>query len=404
MEKLSQSIRFKISLTHDICNLDATIVRNHLRCAFQYGFPLNEMYSTDVKQIFMVREPVSRAISVYYFWGELFKLEHGKRRGVKGRGRGESRRRGLSAVEESLSRWEPRKGPREEQQQPQAQRRRSGQGWSRRRGGVLGSVASNESVVGPLFTYHGSEHSPPPAHIALAYAQAFPFRRGFPGPSLSHSAFASNASQALAYMRAAELFTVVLERLDESLVVLRHFLGWSLADVVVTKKRKALSTHPTAQAWPQEAVQALEARLRRALEYDVYALASQLLDGRVRDLQAQGVDVAQEVRALQALRAQATATCMNSTYLELYKRDMQRRGYLPHPSQNKLRDVEEEYAANGHLFSLNGEILGSFDVCGSCEAHALLLGGAGFFQLQQQRPELLQGHMAFHKCPQTATI
>ena len=45
-----------------------------------------------------------------------------------------------------------------------------------------------------------------------------------------------------------------------------------------------------------------------------------------------------------------------------------------HESQNKLRDVEEIYVEKGHLFALNREILGSFDVCGNCEAHALLFG------------------------------
>lgn len=49
-------------------------------------------------------------------------------------------------------------------------------------------------------------------------------------------------------------------------------------------------------------------------------------------------------------------------------------GFPPHPSNNKLRDVEQKYAENGHMFSYNKEILGSFDICGSCEAHALLLG------------------------------
>jgi len=45
-----------------------------------------------------------------------------------------------------------------------------------------------------------------------------------------------------------------------------------------------------------------------------------------------------------------------------------------HPAKNKLRDVDEFYVQHGHVFSLNLEILGSFDVCGSCEAHALLAG------------------------------
>jgi hypothetical protein len=51
---------------------------------------------------------------------------------------------------------------------------------------------------------------------------------------------------------------------------------------------------------------------------------------------------------------------------------LRHQGYPPHPANNKLRDVPEILANNGHLFSFNKEILGSFDICGSCEAHALL--------------------------------
>jgi hypothetical protein len=64
--------------------------------------------------------------------------------------------------------------------------------------------------------------------------------------------------------------------------------------------------------------------------------------------------------------------CLDDDYLTQY-RDMIRGVDLPpHPSQNKLRDVEEKYVQNGHMFSFNREILMSFDVCGPCEAHAML--------------------------------
>ena len=33
--------------------------------------------------------------------------------------------------------------------------------------------------------------------------------------------------------------TIVTERLDESLVVASHYMGWTLADVVVVSPRKA---------------------------------------------------------------------------------------------------------------------------------------------------------------------
>lgn len=64
--------------------------------------------------------------------------------------------------------------------------------------------------------------------------------------------------------------------------------------------------------------------------------------------------------------------CLDDRYLEHYRRDIASKGFPRHPSENKLRDVEEKYSTNGHVFSFNREILCSFDVCGSCEAHAIL--------------------------------
>ena len=52
---------------------------------------------------------------------------------------------------------------------------------------------------------------------------------------------------------------------------------------------------------------------------------------------------------------------------------MQSRGLRKHKSNNKLRDVDDFYSQNGHEFSYNREILYSFDVCGNCEAHGILL-------------------------------
>ena len=39
---------------------------------------------------------------------------------------------------------------------------------------------------------------------------------------------------------------------------------------------------------------------------------------------------------------------------------------------NRLRDTEDKYAEGGHGFSLNKEIMYSYDVCGGCESHAIL--------------------------------
>ena len=39
-----------------------------------------------------------------------------------------------------------------------------------------------------------------------------------------------------------------------------------------------------------------------------------------------------------------------------------------------LRDVEESVVKKGYVFRFNNELLVSYDVCGNCEAHALLEG------------------------------
>ncbi len=44
-----------------------------------------------------------------------------------------------------------------------------------------------------------------------------------------------------------------------------------------------------------------------------------------------------------------------------------------HPGNNKLREVETLFVDNDYDFSFNKEIVYSFDVCGNCEAHAILL-------------------------------
>jgi len=227
-----------------------------------------------VKEIFMVREPLSRMVSIYYFWGELFKMEQS----VRGHRRPERMDR-LENNRQLLASPSSRRRP------------------------LLGATDWNKTVVGPLFTYHGQETTPPPTDIAMAFAHKFPLRRGFPGPSLSTSAFAGNPHDALNYMRNNEkMVTIVLERLDESLVVLRHFLGWSLADVVVTQPRKALSGHPKIKDWPQGAAQIMKAKLMNANEYEVYDTAHHQLNNRIKDLETKGVNVTGEVMLLKAIR------------------------------------------------------------------------------------------------------
>lgn len=65
---------------------------------------------------------------------------------------------------------------------------------------------------------------------------------------------------------------------------------------------------------------------------------------------------------------------LDDNHLLQYKRMMDSQGLPQHPSDNKLRDVEAIYVEQGHVYSFNREMLCSFDVCGACEAHAMLLG------------------------------
>jgi hypothetical protein len=60
-----------ISIQHQLCNMAGAATQQALPCAFRSHDDL----SAPIKQMTLVREPVSRAVSVYYFWGELFKLK-----------------------------------------------------------------------------------------------------------------------------------------------------------------------------------------------------------------------------------------------------------------------------------------------------------------------------------------
>ena len=66
--------------------------------------------------------------------------------------------------------------------------------------------------------------------------------------------------------------------------------------------------------------------------------------------------------------------CFSDTYLEKYRVHLSNAGLAQHPlgTTNKLRDTDDFYAKAGHSFSFNREIIYSYDVCGACEAHAIL--------------------------------
>ena len=48
-------------------------------------------------------------------------------------------------------------------------------------------------------------------------------------------------------------------------------------------------------------------------------------------------------------------------------------GFQQHSSNNRLRDAADEYTEKGHIFSFNSDIMFSYDICGNCEAHGILL-------------------------------
>jgi hypothetical protein len=163
---------------------------------------------------------------------------------------------------------------------------------------------SNVLVNGQHFQYHGNEATSPPPLIAMRYANHTVFKRGMPGPSYTWSAFADNIRDAVNAVKSDRICTIVLERLHESLVVASHVLGWSLADMVVVKHRKALSSHPKASSWPPEAVAMLTRQLNAPNigEYELYNASVAKLDQRIQILTTIGIDIAAQVVTLKALQ------------------------------------------------------------------------------------------------------
>lgn len=111
----------------------------------------------------------------------------------------------------------------------------------------------------------GNENTVPPMEYAMSFAQGPIYKRGMPGPSFTWTLFSNtiqgtldtlllplnqpqlSPQQSQEYLSTTtttttshknrNIVTIVLERLDESLVVLANEFNWSLADVVVIKQR-----------------------------------------------------------------------------------------------------------------------------------------------------------------------
>lgn len=258
---------------------------------------------------------MSRAVSVYYFWGELSKTKFQRSR-VRSINNGLNR--GLHG---NLT---------------------HDQNKSRFGSPILGSDMNFTGYIQSSYvTYHGNESTPPPVKVALNYSARIPYRKGMPGPSYSWSCFASSASDAVrAFSDLIELkrksvssgqaliskfkylfipdhmesestttqwyrlIPVIMERLDESLIVLSHHLEWSVADMVNALPRKvhfisslfyiikALSPHPQPSDWPLESLLVMNNTLHQMGEWLFYDAALMALDRRIRHLKRQDLVVA----------------------------------------------------------------------------------------------------------------
>lgn len=275
-------------IDHHICNLNSQLIKNEISCAFK-GHPnstyaLKQTSLPEVKELFLIRDPLTRAISVYYFWGELAKvsqLTKGKKHGLP-----------------------------------------TGGGFVHK----IGSTIATGIVYSNKLVYHGNETTVPPVEIAMKYASRLPYAMGFPGPSYTSSLFSDNVHDAVTDVQSDRIMTLILERLDESLVVAKYYLGWSLADVVVTKARKSSSKHPKHQQWPEKAVTTIVESMKKSGEYEVYNAGVSKLNNRISQLRDQGVDVGNEVKKLQAMRTRVHSLCYNRSYLDFYKDNLTSKG------------------------------------------------------------------------------
>ena len=284
-ERLSEYLGpYHISSDHNMCFLDEDIIQSYLPCAFvqldqgkelhadmgqregrkALRAPLLTAESNDlsrhliastreqkkeVRELFAVRHPLKRIISVYYFWGELYRVKNLREKKKKGgKGAGDEGRIRIGSVGKQRTLWD---------------------GLATRHSKARGDM-DDEGYNGNLFRYHGNESTVPSDAIAEEFAQRVFLSHGMPGPSATSAAFAQSPAGAVKVIEGDRIMTVVAERMTESLVVARHYLGWSLADVVVVSPRKALSQHPGYDKWPVAVVDKLRRKLENIGEYSVY--------------------------------------------------------------------------------------------------------------------------------------
>ena len=472
--KTSMSLPYMMSTGHEICNIHADIIQQHLLCSFQRGgssnnrknaddtsssssdkkkkinrrknnkkndgdenrndnFLLNPMSVFDMmitdkkssssnsaasnnnidsnvdsidddnemmKELFLVRDPLSRAISVYYFWGELYKLtlntvkrsKHLSRnhnRGMKKRkligsngshdnnddyydvdydgdyyydgdydGDGDKNEvifdinidgynDDINVVDNRNDNQNDNSNHTKNQTEKvkRSLRYRIGQNsLSNNNNRNKNHHISSHIIPGQYFRYHGIETTSPPLEYAMQYAKGSIYKAGMPGPSFTWSLFSNSLEGSLKILKSSSsllsstsssssttttssssstnnrnICSIILERLDESLVVMSYYLKWSLADVVVIKPRKSLSSHPKYNEWPTESIMILKKHLISIGEYDIYNASVEILDQRIKFLhEKQGVNVNDEVEKLRLLRKRTTevyTVCTASCHL-----------------------------------------------------------------------------------------
>ena len=104
------------------------------------------MIKGTVRELFVVREPLARAVSIYYFWGELYKLH---------------------AARTSRLHTDPQSDTSRRSDKINRQQIRLGQTGSNN-----GVIKKNAAIHGS-FEYHGDETTVPPANIAMAFVIRF---------------------------------------------------------------------------------------------------------------------------------------------------------------------------------------------------------------------------------------
>lgn len=391
--KTSMSVPYMMSTAHEICNIHEDVIQQHLLCSFQRGsdrrsdkkkknrnknkngdegsndnFLLNPISVLDMitdkksrssssennemmKELFLVRDPLSRAISVYYFWGELYKLTRSKHF-ILDHNRGSKRKLFGSNINDNhddyydvdydgdydgdgdnnevtfdtshdtshtddrndnqnynnINNLRKHVNNEETEKVKRSLRYRIGENSLTNNRNINHHITSN-IIPGQYFRYHGIESTSPPLEYAMQYAKGPIYKAGMPGPSFTWSLFSNSLEGSLDILKSTtrNICAIILERLDESLVVMSYYLKWTLADVVVIKPRKSLSSHPKYKEWPEKSIMKLKKHLMSIGEYDVYNASIEILDQRIKVLEEkEGVNITDEVEKLRLLRKKTT--------------------------------------------------------------------------------------------------